>query len=102
VSRPDDKPREPLVLASTRVDRLPIGTELVIRILRTSTGALRCRTAVVKFEPGKDPFENSVAQTLDDRSMRFADLALDLQRFGCENMANAAIAQLDAGAGKRL
>ena len=102
MSRPEDKPREPLVLASTRVDRLPIGTELVIRILRTSTGALRCRTSVVKFEPGKDPFEHSVAQTLDDRSMRFADLALDLQRFGCDNMANAAIAQLDAGAGKRL
>ena len=102
MSRPEDKPREPLVLASTRVDRLPIGTELVIRILRTSTGALRCRTSVVKFAPGKDPFEHSVAQTLDDRSMRFADLALDLQRFGCENMANAAIAQLDAGAGKRL
>ena len=102
MSQPNDKQREPLVLTSTRIDRLPIGTELVIRILRTSTGALRCRTAVVKFEPGKDPFEHSVAQTLDDRSMRFADLALDLQRFGCENMANAAIAQLDAGAGKRL
>lgn len=102
MSRPDDKPREPLVLASTRVDRLPIGTELVIRILRTSTGALRCRTSVVKFEPGKDPFEHSVAQHLDDRSMKFADLALDLQRFGCENLANAACAALDAGAGKRM
>lgn len=97
-----DQPREPLILASTRVDRLPIGTELVIRILRTSTGALRCRTAVVKFEPGKDPFEHSVAQHLDDRSMKFADLALDLQRFGCENLANAACAALDAGAGKRM
>lgn len=102
MSRPEDKPREPLALASTRVDRLPIGTELVIRILRTSTGALRCRTSVVKFEPGKDPFADSIAQHLDDRSMRFADLALDLQRFGGENMANAAIAQLDAGAGKQM
>jgi hypothetical protein len=91
-----------LALASVRVDRLPIGTELVVRILRTSTGALRCRTSIVKFEPGKDPFESSIAQHMDDRSMRFADLAHDLQRFGCENMANAAIAQLDAGAGKRL
>jgi hypothetical protein len=91
-----------LALASVRVDRLPIGTELVVRILRTSTGALRCRTSIVKFEPGKDPFESSIAQHMDDRSMRFADLAQDLQRFGCENMANAAIAQLDAGAGKRL
>ena len=102
MSRPEEKPREPLALASVRVDRLPIGTELVVRILRTSTGALRCRTSIVKFEPGKDPFESSIAQHMDDRSMRFVDLAQDLQRFGCENMANAAIAQLDAGAGKRL
>lgn len=102
MSRPEEKPREPLALASVRVDRLPIGTELVVRILRTSTGALRCRTSIVKFEPGKDPFESAIAQHMDDRSMRFADLAQDLQRFGCENMANAAIAQLDAGAGKRL
>ncbi len=102
MSRPEGPPREPLKLAGTRIDRLPIGTELVIRVLKTSTGAYRCRVHVARFEAGRDLLDGVHAHQLDDRSMKFADLALDLQRFGGENLAQAAITQLDAGAGKRM
>ena len=100
--RRSDEPRKPLALASFRVDRLPIGTELVVRVLKTSTGAYRCRVDIAKFAPGVDMLAGAVSTPIDDRSMKFADLALDLQRFGGENLANAAITALDAGAGKQM
>lgn len=83
------------LVALRRLDllKVPEGTEVALRILRTSTGRWR-----VRVEIGRD----KAVEALGDRVMPLDDVLVDLHVFASENMAAAVLRQQAAGAGRRL